>query len=120
MMSFEKFILDEEIIAMVRRILKPVAINDETIDLKAIRDVGAGGEFLSHPNTFEHFRKVHFDTTLFNRLSYNDWKQNGQKDLLARAGEVVSQRLEAYEKPAIDQAIEKRIDHYIESKVNGT
>lgn len=119
-MSFEKFILDEEIIAMVRRILKPVAINDETIDLKAIRDVGAGGEFLSHPNTFEQFRKVHFDTTLFNRLSYNDWKQNGQKDLLARAGEVVSQRLEAYEKPAIDQAIEKRIDHYIESKVNGT
>lgn len=118
-MSYEKFIIDEEIIAMVRHILRPVEISETTIDLETIREVGAGGEFLSHPKTFEHFRKEHFDTTLFNRLGYNDWKHKDNKDILVKAGEIVKQRLDHYEKPEIDPDIADRIDRYIQSKVNG-
>ena len=117
-MSYEKFIIDEEIIAMVRRILQPVEITDAAIDLATIKEVGAGGEFLSHPKTFDHFRKEHFVPTLFNRLGYTNWKQNG-KDILVRAGEIVQQRLESYPKPELDQEIEARIDRYIQSKVEG-
>ena len=118
-MSYEKFIIDEEIIAMVRRILRPVVISDATIDLETIMEVGAGGEFLSHPKTFEHFREEHFDTTLFNRLDFNNWKQKDHKDILVRAGEIVKQRLDSYEKPDIDPEIEERLDRYIQSKMNG-
>ncbi len=118
-MSYEKYIIDEETIAMVRRILRPVAITDETIALDTIKDVGIGGEFLSHPKTFEHFRNEHYDTTLFNRLGLSQWEQNGGKDLLVRAEEAVRQRLESYEKPELDPEIEQRIDRYIENKMSG-
>ena len=117
-MSYEKFIIDEEIIAIVKRILRPVTISDATIDFDTIKEVGAGGEFLSHPSTFEHFRDEHFDTTLFNRLGYNEWVQQGSKDALTRAGEVVRTRLESYEKPELDPEIEKRIDNFIRDRMD--
>lgn len=117
-MSYEKFVIDEEIIAMVRRILRPVEITDDSIDLATIKEVGAGGEFLSHPTTFDHFRKEHFDPKLFNRLGYTTWKQNG-RDILERAGDIVKQRLDSYEMPELDQEIEVRIDRYIQSKMEG-
>ena len=116
-MSYEKFIIDEQIIAMVKRLIRPVTITDATIDLETIKEVGVGGEFLSHPTTFERFREEHFDTTLFNRLGYNEWIQKGGKDILARAGEVVRYRLESYQKPDIDREIEDRIDKYIQAKI---
>jgi len=118
-MSYEKFIIDEEIIAMVKRMLRPVTFTDATIDLETIQEVGFGGEFLSHPNTFEHFRKEHFDTTLFNRLGYNDWRMKGRKDLSVRAGEVVKNRLESYQKPDIDPEIEAQIAKFIRTRVSG-
>ncbi len=118
-MSFEKFIIDEEIIAMVKRMLRPVVIADATIDLETIKEVGIGGEYLSHPRTFEVFRNEHFHSSLFNRQGYTDWVEQGGKDLWARAGEVLRERLESYRKPEMDREIEARINKFIQARVNG-
>lgn len=118
-MSFEKFIIDEEIIAMVKRMLKPVIISDTSIDMVTIKEVGIGGEYLSHPRTFELFRDEHFDSTLFNRLGYNDWLEQGGKDLHVRAREILRDRLQSYRQPEIDPEVKDRIDRYVRTRVNG-
>ncbi len=54
--SYEKFIIDTEIIAMVRRFLGDVAVNDDTLAYDAISEAGIGGEFMSAMHTFQHLR----------------------------------------------------------------
>jgi trimethylamine--corrinoid protein Co-methyltransferase len=118
-MSYEKFIIDEEIIAMIKHLLRPVVISDATIDLETIKEVGIGGEYLSHPKTYENFREQHFDSSLLNRFGYNEWKEHGGNDLQARAREMYKERLSSYKKPEIDPEIEARIDSFIHSRIKG-
>ena len=55
-MSFEKFIIDEELCGYIRRCLKPLEVTDENIDIEMIQGVGIGGEYLTLDKTFEHCR----------------------------------------------------------------
>ena len=73
-MSFEKFIVDEEICGMVRHLLKPIDITDAAIDLDMIKSVGIGGQYLTHPKTFDLCRTAFFSPALNNRLNYEAWK----------------------------------------------
>ena len=59
-MSYEKFLADEELCGMVRRMLKEIEVSDQGIDLETIREVGIGGEYLTHPRTFERCRTEFF------------------------------------------------------------
>ena len=116
-MSYEKFIIDEEIIAMTKRLLRPISLAKINEDVKTILEVGVGGEFLSHPHTFEHFRTEHMDTTLLNRLGYTDWSNQGRRDIVARAGDILKARLENYEKPELDSIIEQQLENYVQEKI---
>ncbi|MDA3791125.1 MAG: trimethylamine methyltransferase family protein [Desulfobacula sp.] len=115
-MSYEKFIIDEEIIAMVKRMMEPIVVSDTTIDLETITEVGIGGEYLTHPKTFEQFRNGHFQPHLLSRLGYNEWVKNGSKDLPQRAFDTVKKRLESYEKPDIDSMTEKQLNHFVQNR----
>jgi trimethylamine--corrinoid protein Co-methyltransferase len=54
--SYEKFIIDDEMCGMVKRIKKGYEVNADTLCLNVIREVGPGGHFLDTDHTFEHFR----------------------------------------------------------------
>ncbi len=58
--SYEKFIVDTEIIGMARRFLRGVAVNEDTLAYDAIKEAGIGGEFMSSPHTFAHLRSETF------------------------------------------------------------
>jgi trimethylamine---corrinoid protein Co-methyltransferase len=59
-MSYEKFIVDLEIIGMVKRYIAGVAVNEETLAVDVLRKVGIAGEFLSSEHTMKHCRKEPF------------------------------------------------------------
>jgi len=115
-MSYEKFIIDEEIIAMVKRMMKPVVVSDATIDLQTIRQVGIAGEYLTHPKTLQQFREEHFQPNLFTRLGHNEWVKEGSKDLCERASDIVKSRIAAYEKPYIDRMTEKQLNQFVQKR----
>ena len=52
-MSFEKFIIDEELCRMVMETLKPIKITDKSIDINFIKEVGIGGDYLMQAKTLE-------------------------------------------------------------------
>ena len=54
--SYEKFVIDEELLSRIMRISKGLDTSDEAMSLDVIRDVAKGGEYLTHDNTFEHVR----------------------------------------------------------------
>lgn len=115
-MSFEKFIIDEETARMALEYLKPVEITDTAVDLELIKEVGIGGEYLSHPKTLQQCRRAFFVPSLANRSGYAGWKENGGNRIEHRAKEAIVNRLAAYEKPDIDPQIERDLRAYIEKR----
>jgi len=59
--SLEKWIIDEELCGMVRNMMTPIEINEESIDLEAITSIGAGGNYLTHPTTLANCRTAFYE-----------------------------------------------------------
>ena len=111
-MSYEKFIVDEELILGVQKMAAPMAVNDDTIDMETIQEVGACGEYLTHQRTLEFCRSAFMPTRVMNRLAFDPWQALGAPNIYTRAGKVLKERLEAYRKPDIEPAIAKDLENY--------
>jgi trimethylamine--corrinoid protein Co-methyltransferase len=115
-MSFEKFLLDEELCGMVKKLLTPVEISDETIDFKMIKDVGIGGQFLTQPSTVKLCRKAFFMPRLLCRETYTSWEGSGKRRVDETASHSLSKRLSQYTKPPIDEGVEKALVEFVQRK----
>lgn len=114
-MSFEKWLIDEEVCQMIRTVLGQVPVTPETLDVDTIKSVGVGGEYLTHPRTFEMFRTLS-QAGIFNRYAYPEWFQRGANRIDNEAAVNLLQRLESYEKPLIDEGLEKELKDYVDRK----
>lgn len=103
--SFEKFILDEELGGMVGRMVRPTAFTDETIDLATIQKVGPGGHYLTEPKTFKLCRKEIYQTGLMNRQTVEGWQTAGSLDLEKVATAKVQERLQSYQVPDVPASL---------------
>jgi trimethylamine--corrinoid protein Co-methyltransferase len=93
-----------------------VAVDEDTIDLDTIREVGVGGQYLTHPRTFELCRTEFQPTEIMNRLSYDSWQSSDDTDIAARAYRIAQKRLEAYEKPDMDPAIQRDLQNFVSKR----
>jgi trimethylamine--corrinoid protein Co-methyltransferase len=83
--SLEMIVIVDEMIGMIRRMKQGIVVDDETAALDIIREVGPGGEFLTHEHTFKHLRTTQWRPKLISRLGYEDWEASGKTGLLDRA-----------------------------------
>ncbi len=118
-MSYEKFIIDEELCGTVKKLIQSIDINDESIDLETIKEVGIGGNYLTQPKTFELCRTAFFLPELMTVQDYDSWQGAGGKRADERASDVLHKRLANYEKPDIDSAIESELSEYVTRRKAG-
>jgi len=116
--SLEMAVIGDEVIGMVKRILRGVDINDETLALDIIDDVGPGQDFLSHDHTLKFFKKELYMPNLFDRLSGQSWVEAGSKDTETRAKEKVEKILRNYQPKSLPRQMEKEIDSIIKNAKN--
>lgn len=86
-MSYEELVLDSEIVHMVRRILKGMAVNEDTLAKEVIKTVGPVGNFLGQKHTRTYMRQELSTSSLFDRRSNDVWQRDGSKDASQRARE---------------------------------
>jgi len=111
-MSFEKFLIDEEFCGMLRKLIKPIEVNDDNLDVTTISEDGIGGQYLTHPKTFKLCRSEYFLPALFSHENHETWASAGCLRIDQRARKVLKNRLAEYRQPEIEPAIrEKLIDH---------
>src|SRR3990170_5961034 len=82
--SIAQLVIDDEIVAMVKRIMSGVKVDKENIAADLIISKGPGASFLETEHTFNHFRD-HFNPDISNRSVYDRWKENGAKSTRERA-----------------------------------
>ena len=85
-------VIDNEIIAYTKRFLKGFEVNDETLGVDLIRQVGISGSFLEQGHTAQHFRSELFMPELLCRHPREEWEIQGSKDL-GRVAEEKAQQL---------------------------
>lgn len=115
-MSYQKFLADEEICNMLRRMLKSLDVTDERLDLDSIKSIGIGHEYLTHPKTLAHCRTEFYLSDLMSRDNFTTWHSKGRKILSERLLEIFEKRMQTYVQPDIAPGIEKDLDRYIRSR----
>jgi trimethylamine--corrinoid protein Co-methyltransferase len=110
--SYEKFVIDNEIIGMVKNYQEGIEVNEDTIAEEVIAKVGPGGHYLEADHTLKHMRDFR-ETTISNRAAYD-----GESNLLPtakQANKKWKEILADYEEPYLDSVIEDRLKNYIEN-----
>jgi trimethylamine--corrinoid protein Co-methyltransferase len=115
-MSYQKFLADEEICSMLRRMLNPIDVTDERLDLESIKSIGIGHEYLTHPRTLAHCRTEFYLSDLMSRDDFTTWHSKGDKMLSDRLMEIFEKRMQAYVRPDIAPEIERDLKKYIQMR----
>ena len=111
--SLEQLVIDNEIIAMERKALEGIPVNDTTLAVDVIKEVGVGSDFIGHATTMANF-ELPSDVTVFNRDMLGDWRNQGSKASIDVAHDVVVNVMKNHVveplDPAVDAAMKKIVD----------
>jgi trimethylamine--corrinoid protein Co-methyltransferase len=103
--------IDDEIVAMVRRLHRGFEVTEESLGLEAVRRAGPKGGFLTDVHTLEQMRKgENFRPTLFNRDVRATWLAKGAKNLEQRAREKAQRILREHKVPPLDGKIVRELE----------
>lgn len=115
--SYEKFVMDDEIIGMVKRAVRGIEVNDETIAEDLIKQVGAAGHYLAETHTVNHMRDEFFFPALADREKRETWEQAGCKDTRQRANECACDILANHRPTPLSMEAQARIRAEIPSLI---
>jgi trimethylamine--corrinoid protein Co-methyltransferase len=111
--GYEKFIVDVELLQMLRAEFTPLEIDEDSMAFGAHEEVGHGGHFLGAMHTMERFRTCFYRPLLSSSENYERWMRNGGRDASARAGEIYRKQLDDYEPPPLDDAVRQELEEYV-------
>ncbi len=110
-MSYEKFIIDDEICGMVKNFFQGLKIDEEHLAREVILKVGSSGNFIAEDHTYNHMRDLR-SPVISSRERYLSDKE--QPDTAQRANRLYKEILKNYQAPELDKGIEKELEKYIE------
>ena len=111
--SFEKLILDAEILQMMSEVLQPIVVNEAEIGVDAIAAVGPGGHFFGSAHTLERFEHAFYQPMLADWRNFETWQDGGSHTAAERANVIWKQLLAEFEAPAMDQGTADAIDAFV-------
>jgi len=111
--SYDKLVIDNEIIGMVMRAVDGIKVNDETLAFDLIKKAGPGGHFISARHTRRHMRTELYKPRLSDRENRDRWRDEGEKDIRQRAAGKAQEILTKPPLSVIPEDIRARIKQEI-------
>ncbi len=111
--SLLQIVICDELINYVKRFMAPVEVNDETLALDLIDEIGPQGDFLGADHTHRHYREDWYPK-LIDRRGYDAWQAAGSKTLGMRAREKMLSLLERHQPEPLPADVQKRLDEIVE------
>jgi len=113
--SMEMAVICNEIAGWIFRVLDGVHVNDETLALDVIRDIGSTGSYLRHKHTFSHLKREIFVPALFDRYNEQIWRQKGQKEMRVIAKERVKKILNEHYPEPLTQSVKATLRQIVQT-----
>jgi trimethylamine--corrinoid protein Co-methyltransferase len=114
--SFEKLIVDAEMLQMITEYLHPIDVSDDELAVDAIAEVGPGGHHFGTGHTLERYESAFYTPLLSNRQNFEAWQESGSADSAIRANAIWKQLLSEYEQPPLDPAIDDELVEYVDKR----
>ena len=111
--SFEKMVLDADLLQMVAEFLQPLEVTPETLALDAIREVGPGGHFFGAAHTQARYLTAFYTPMVSDWRNFESWREAGSPDAYRRASDIVKRLLADYQPPPLDPAIKDELDAFV-------
>ncbi len=112
-MSYEKFVMDSDQAGMIQRFTGGVDMTENGQGLSAIREVGPGQHFLGCAHTQANFETAFYRSEIADNNSFEQWQAEGSLDAAARANKLARARLDTYEGPELDPAIDEALQAFM-------
>lgn len=113
--SLPQLVIDDEIIGFVKRMMRGVGVNEETVAYDVIERVGIGESFLTEDHTLDHWRDEFWIPKLCDRDSWEPWIEKGGKSMLDRAVERQQQILNEHELTWLEEDLQAELDAIVAS-----
>ncbi|NOZ73241.1 MAG: trimethylamine methyltransferase [Chloroflexi bacterium] len=110
--SPELMVLTNEIISQTRRFVEGVRVDEESLAVDVIHDVGPGGEFLSHDHTMAHWREL-WMPKIFDRQLLETWEERGSKSLRQRLQEATLALMDTHEPEPLPEDVDAELDRIL-------
>jgi trimethylamine--corrinoid protein Co-methyltransferase len=99
-----QLVIDNEIAEMIKYAVKGIPVNDETLAVDVITEMGIGKDYLSHETTYRNMA-TQSRAELMDRRMREDWEADGSADIYKRAHDKMTALLESYEPPALSGSV---------------
>jgi trimethylamine--corrinoid protein Co-methyltransferase len=108
--------MDSELMAYVKRIVRGFEVNDETLATEVVNAVGPKGNFLAEEHTAKHFRnELWLSGPAWTRQSWDGWESEGSKSMAERISDEVDNILATHKPEPIGEDLAKEVDRIVES-----
>ena len=111
--SFEKLILDAEMLQMMRSFLSPIPVDEGSLAVETIGEVGPGGHFFGTTHTLARFENAFYEPMLSDWRNFENWSESGARSGTERANAIWKELLRTYEQPPLDPAIEEALEAFV-------
>jgi len=111
--SFEKFIVDIEMLRVLREDFTPLEVDVASLAFDAHAEVGYGGHFFGAAHTLERFRDCFYRPLLSSTENFERWQKRGGQDAVERAARIWQEAVESYEEPPLDPATREQLEEFV-------
>ncbi|MGB7206140.1 MAG: trimethylamine methyltransferase family protein, partial [Anderseniella sp.] len=111
--SYEKFILDVEVLQMVAELCLPMKFDEDELALDAIREVGPGGHFFGCAHTMERYSTAFYTPLVSDWSNFGNWTEGGSLTATQRANKIWKRIVAEFEPPAMDPAIADALEDFL-------
>ena len=115
-MGYEKFMMDADHLMMMHRFMDGIAFDDNGFAMDAFHEVGPGNHFLGCAHTMRNYETAFVNPKLTDSESFEQWVENGEKDIQRRAFEQWKSMLAEYQAPEIDPGVDEALKEFVAKK----
>ncbi len=101
--SFGQLVMDDEIAAMVKRVVGGISMEDDLMGVDLIKKVGIGNNFLTQRHTLNNIKTEQIQATIIDRRMRGAWEKRGSKSLIQSANEKAAELLKTHTPKPLDE-----------------
>lgn len=119
LVDFADPVFCNECMGGLARLTREVNVDQASLALEVITEVGSGGTFLTHEHTYAHFQKELWIPKLMEHRSYESWEQDGSLDIRNKALNRARQMIQDRDESHFPLEVQKAIDDVVTQAVSG-
>ncbi len=111
--SFEKLVLDAELLQNMAEFLTPIAVDDDSLAFEAMAEVGPGGHFFGTAHTLARYETAFYQPLISDWRNFESWQEAGAKTATERANALWKRLLADYQPPPLDEGRREALAAYV-------